>query len=49
MPHKYATASVIFNVALLAITIIYFAIPHTSDQDVQITISDTEITTIQQQ
>ena len=49
MPRKYATASVIFNVALLAITIIYFAIPHTSDQDVQITISDTEITTIQQQ
>ena len=49
MPRKYATASVIFNAALLAITIIYFAIPHTSDQDVQITISDTEFTTIQQQ
>ena len=49
MPRKYATASVIFNAALLAITIIYFAIPHTSDQDVQITISDTEFTTIQRQ
>lgn len=44
MPEKYSTSVVIFNIALLIITIVFFSLAPATTPDAQITISDTEIT-----
>lgn len=44
MPDKYSTSAVIFNIALLIITIVFFSLAPATTPDAQITISDTEIT-----
>ncbi|MBO5946593.1 MAG: hypothetical protein J6Q44_00425 [Alphaproteobacteria bacterium] len=49
IPGKYALSAVIFNLALIILFIGFYAFMPTTTQDVQLTISDTEIIEIQQQ